>query len=243
MIENSDSCEELLTQLEAELNDAWELLKQKKAALKQGTIGVEEFKRFKQEIEGRIDDLSKRIYYINKAKSKIPDRDEWILQEAQLLMNEYQVEVKEDNISYIRIYLSISVHETWIIELNFTNPKVPLFKIPAELPILIGNPYETIESLKNWHAGPNQHLITIIREIEEKLLNLELKKSLPELELERGRVMDQAKRLEAQKAYEQAMTFYNYAADISDRIGNQAIAMVCRMKSKKLQEQLQKNQT
>ncbi|MHA1131381.1 MAG: hypothetical protein ACTSQQ_11310, partial [Candidatus Helarchaeota archaeon] len=67
MIENSDSCEELLTQLEAELNDAWELLKQKKAALKQGTIGVEEFKRFKQEIEGRIDDLSKRIYYINKA--------------------------------------------------------------------------------------------------------------------------------------------------------------------------------
>ncbi len=243
MTENSEACEELLSQLEEELNEAWEDLKRKKAALKQGDVSLEDFKASKQEIEARIDDLSKRIYYLNKAREQIPDKDEWILREAQLLMNEYQVEIVEDNISYIRVYLTVSVHETWIIEVNFTDPRVPLFKIPAELPALIGNPYETITSLKDWHARPDQHLVNIIREIEEKLLNLELKKSLPELELERGRVMDQAKRLESQNAYEQAMTFYNYAAEISERIGNQAIAMVCRMKSKKLEEEIQKNQS
>jgi len=227
---------ELLSHLEADLNEAWEQLKQLKQARNRGQVGLEQYKNSKLELERRIDDLSKRIYYINKARKQIPDKEERILQEAQLLMNEYQVDLIDDQISHMRIYLTISVHETYVIEVNFSNPKVPLFKIPADLPKLIGNPYETIESLKTWQGRPDQHLINILREIEQKLLNLELAKSLPELELERGRVMAQAKKLEDEKAYNQAMVFYNYAADISERLGNHAIAMVCRMKAKKMEE-------
>ncbi len=240
---DSTSGEELLTQLEKELDQAWEELKQLKEAVKQGQIGVEPFKQSKLEIEARIDDLSKRIYYINKAIRKIPDKEEWITQEANLLMNEYQVDIINNEIAHLRIYLTISVHETWVIEVNFSDPKVPLFKIPADLPQLIGNPYETIKSLREWRGKPEEHLINIIREIEQTLLNLELTKSLPELELERGRVMAQAKKMEDEKSYQRATYFYNYAADISERIGNQAIAMVCRMKAKKLTEEMEREKS
>jgi hypothetical protein len=240
---NSETCGELLSQLEEELNEFWEQLKQLKEDLNQGTVGLEKYKDSKQEIEGRIDDLSKRIYYINKARSQIPDKEEKILQEAQLIMNEYQVDLIDEKISHMRIFLTISVHVTWVIEINFSDPKVPLLKIPADLPRLIGNPYETITSLKNWRGTPDQHLINVLHEIEEKLLNLELAKSLPELELERGRVMAQAKNLESENSFKQAITFYNYAADISERIGDHGIAMVCRMKSKNLEEDLKLAET
>ncbi len=236
----SDSCEELLSQLDSELNKSWEQLKELKDALKHGAIGLEQFNEAKSELETRIEDLSERIKYIHKAQQKIPTTEERILQEAQLLMNEYQVDIVNDRIYHLQIYLTVSVEQTWIIEINFKDPKVPLLKIPSDLPLMIGNPYETIKSLQKWQGSRNEHLINIVREIESKLLNLEFAKSMPELELERGRIMSQAKEMEAENEYSRAMVFYNYAADISERLGNQAIAVMCRLKAKKMLERIQK---
>lgn len=238
-MDNSDLGEELLFKLKEDLNESWEQLKHLRDTIKRGSLGLEEYKTSKLELESRINDLSNRIYYINKAMRQIPDRDERILQEAQMLKNEYQIELINEKMSHLKIYLTISVYETWIIEINFIEPKVPIFKIPPDLHKLIGDPYETILSLKTWQGRPDQHLIIIIREIEQKLLNRELTKSIPELEIERGRVMVQAKSLEEKKAFEEAMNFYNYAADISGRIGNHAIAMVCRMKAKRMAEAIE----
>ena len=229
---------ELLTQLEKELNETWEQLKTLKNQVKDGQIKLEEYQGQKSELEKRIDDLSQRIFYINKARQRMPTSEERIQQEAEALMNEYQVEYVDNEISHLRIFLTASAQQTWIIEINFSDPKVPLFKIPSDLPLLIGNIYETIDSLKKWKANPNQRLVNIIREIEQKLLDMELSKSLPELELERGRIMAQAKRFEDDQQYETARTLYDYAADISERLGNQSIAMVCRLKAQKMLEEI-----
>lgn len=227
---------DLVEQLEKELNETWEQLKTLKMQLKIGQVKLEQYQGQKAEFEERIDDLSKRLYYINKAVQKMPSNEERIQQEAEALMNEYQVEYIENQLSHLRVFLTVSANKTWVLEVNFSNPKTPLFKIPSELPSMIGNIYETVQTLINWKAKPNQRLVNIIREIEQKLLDLELSKSLPELELERGRLMAQAKRLEDSNQYESARAFYNYAADISERLGNQAIAMVCRLKAQKMYE-------
>ncbi|NVM53539.1 MAG: hypothetical protein HWN66_07520 [Candidatus Helarchaeota archaeon] len=241
MKNNSEVSEDILAQLDGELNESREELKNLRETFNQGVLGLEKFNETKLEIETRIDDLSNRIHYIKKAKEKIPTTEERLLQEAELLMNEYQIDYIDNNIYHMRIYLTVSVNQTWIIEVNFSDPKVPLFKIPTDLPLVIGNPYETIKSLKRWRGSHNEHLISIIREIEHELLNHELAKSLPELELERGRVMAQARKLEEENEYSRAMVFYNYAADISERIGNQAIAIMCQLKAKKMLELLQEN--
>ncbi|MHA1267128.1 MAG: hypothetical protein ACTSRS_17950 [Candidatus Helarchaeota archaeon] len=236
----TDSEESLLLQLDSELNDSWERLKEIRAALQRGEIGLENYNKAKLEIEAHIEDITNRIQYIQKAKQKIPSLEERVIHEAELLMNEYQVELIDEKIYHLRIYLTVSVHQTWIIEINFANPKVPLLKIPSDLPLLIGDPYLSLNSLRNWKGSLNEYIIDIIREIENTLLDLELKKSMPELELERGRVMDKAKKLEQSKEYSRALVFYNYAADISERIGDQAIAMVCRLKAKKMLDLIKK---
>ncbi len=240
MDNNTELTSELLSQLESELTEAWEQLKQIKEGVKGGTVGLEEFISVKMELETRIDDLTRRIYYINKAKSKVPEKEERITHEAELIMNEYPTELIDNSIYQMQVFLTVSVHRTWVVEINFSNPKVPLFKIPSELPKMIGNIYETVDSLRTWTGHPNEHLVDIIREIEQKLLDLELVKSLPELELERGRVMDQAKKLVSKGELDKAVVFYNHAADISERIGDQAIAVVCRLKAQKLIEELTK---
>ena len=231
---DSDSGEDILSQLDCELNDSWNELNRIREAYNQGQLGLEQYNQEKKEIEARIDEISQRIQYICKARDQLPSKEERIVQEAELLMKEFQVELINECIFHMRIYLTVSVRHTWVIEINFSEPKVPLFKIPTELPLVIGDPYKELKTLKNWRGASNQHLVSIIRELEQKILNQELAKSLPELELERGRVMSQAKELEEDGEYSRAMVFYNYAADISERIGNEAIAIMCRLKAKKM---------
>lgn len=243
MRDDSNSFGEILTELEKELNETWDQLKILKIRLKNGQIKLEDYQGQKSELEKRIDDLSQRIFYISKAKQQMPTNEERIQQESEALMNEYQVEYIDNEISHLRIFITPSAQQTWIIEINFNDPKVPLFKIPSDLPLLLGNIYETIDSLKNWKANPNQRIVNIIREIEQKLLDLELSKSLPELELERGRIMAQAKKLEDEQQYETAKVLYDYAADISERLGNQSIAMVCRLKAQKMVENIKEEKT
>jgi cell division septum initiation protein DivIVA len=240
--DDSDVNGELLTQLEKELNEAWDQLKTLKNQLKDGEISLEQYQEQKPDLEGRIDDLSQRIFYINKARQQVPTNEERIQQEAEAFMNEYQVEYVDNEVSHLRIFLTVSAKQTWVIEINFSDPKVPLFKIPSDMPSLIGNIYETIDALKKWKGSPNQRLVNIIREIEQKLLDLEYSKSLPELELERGRLMAQAKKLENDQQYESARIFYTYAADISEKLGNQAIAMTCRLKAQKMSEKIEEEQ-
>ena len=242
MRDDSDVNGELLTQLEKELNEAWDQLKTLKNQLKDGEISLEQYQEQKPDLEGRIDDLSQRIFYINKARQQVPTNEERIQQEAEAFMNEYQVEYVDNEVSHLRIFLTVSAKQTWVIEINFSDPKVPLFKIPSDMPSLIGNIYETIDALKKWKGSPNQRLVNIIREIEQKLLDLEYSKSLPELELERGRLMAQAKKLENDQQYESARIFYTYAADISEKLGNQAIAMTCRLKAQKMSEKIEEEQ-
>jgi septal ring factor EnvC (AmiA/AmiB activator) len=72
--DESISNADLVEQLEKELNELWEQLKTLKTQLKEGVVKLEQYQGQKAAFETRIDDLSKRIYYINKAVQKCPHK-------------------------------------------------------------------------------------------------------------------------------------------------------------------------
>ncbi len=84
--------EKVLAKLKKALFDSFELLKELRDKVKVGQIAGEDFQAQKVKIEKRIDSLSNRILYIKKAKERAPIIEERIQKEAELLMNEFQVE-------------------------------------------------------------------------------------------------------------------------------------------------------
>ena len=86
------SLEKVISSLKKELFDSFELLKEMREKVTIGQLGLEEFQKRKLKIEQRIDDLSNRLVYLKKAGEQAPLVDESVQKEAELLLNEYQVE-------------------------------------------------------------------------------------------------------------------------------------------------------
>jgi hypothetical protein len=86
------SLEKVNSSLKKELFESFELLKEMREKVTIGQLGLEEFQKRKLKIEQRIDDLSNRLVYLKKAGEQAPLVDESVQKEAELLLNEYQVE-------------------------------------------------------------------------------------------------------------------------------------------------------
>ncbi|NVM53451.1 MAG: hypothetical protein HWN66_07070 [Candidatus Helarchaeota archaeon] len=86
------SVEKTLAKLKKALFDAFEELKELRDKAKLGQINVKEFPAQKLKIEKRIDSISNRILYVKRAKERVPIIEDTVQEEAELLMNEYQVE-------------------------------------------------------------------------------------------------------------------------------------------------------
>lgn len=86
------SLEKVISSLKKELFDSFELLKEMREKVTIGQLGLEEFQKRKLKIEQRIDDLSNRLVYLKKAGEQAPLIDESVQKDAELLLNEYQVE-------------------------------------------------------------------------------------------------------------------------------------------------------
>ena len=86
------SVEKVLSKLKKALFDSFEALKELRDKVKLGQINVKDFHAQKSKIEKRIDSISNRILYIKQAKHRAPIIEEPAQKEAELLMNEYQVE-------------------------------------------------------------------------------------------------------------------------------------------------------
>ncbi|MFX1298965.1 MAG: hypothetical protein ACFFD2_29420 [Promethearchaeota archaeon] len=98
------------------------------------------------------------------------DRDALLANEAQQLMNEFQIEMVEGSISRMRIYLSITLEKHYVIGIDFSSypNDTPLITLQEEIKEVIGAP-STLDLIKNWDPQKPPHIIELIREIEGKL--------------------------------------------------------------------------
>jgi len=57
-----------------------------------------------------------------------------------------------------------------MVEIDLKNyPKKPTIKLPQELELLLGEPNNILESLKNWKGDETTHVIEVLRDLETKL--------------------------------------------------------------------------
>ncbi|MFX0104100.1 MAG: hypothetical protein ACFE75_01260 [Candidatus Hodarchaeota archaeon] len=90
--------------------------------------------------------------------------------ELGLIQQEYAYDQPGSQKTIINIYITITLTKTFIIQIDFTNyPKRPNLTFPEELKKIIGDPYETLNTLKAWNPKKPLHIIDILHELEKKL--------------------------------------------------------------------------
>ncbi|MFX1269739.1 MAG: hypothetical protein ACFFAK_17400, partial [Promethearchaeota archaeon] len=106
--------------------------------------------------------------------------------ELGLIQQEYAYDQKSQFIGDINIYLTVTLAKTFLIQLNFQNyPERPSITVPDEIHRLLGDPYHSLATLRNWDVKKPLHVVEILRELENKLyflkdIELESKKILGE---------------------------------------------------------------
>ena len=101
------------------------------------------------------------------------ERDNLLADEAQQLMNEFQVEIVDDAISRMRIYLSITLEKHYVMGIDFSNYPMspPLITVQEEVKRVIGDP-SSFDLIRNWDPKKPPHIIDLIRIIESKLYDI-----------------------------------------------------------------------
>ncbi len=90
--------------------------------------------------------------------------------ELGLIQQEYAYDQIAKKRADINVYITITLTKTFIIRIDFTDyPKKPTISIPDEVKKIIGDPYQSIETLNNWNIKAPSHIVDILHEIEKKL--------------------------------------------------------------------------
>lgn len=90
--------------------------------------------------------------------------------EMAMIQQEYAMDYDENSISKVEIYLTITMEQTFIIKIDFSDyPKRPVVELPSGLVNLLGDVNTAIEVLKNWDYDNPSHVVEIVRELESKL--------------------------------------------------------------------------
>ena len=102
--------------------------------------------------------------------------------EIGLIQQYFASDQKDLNPAEITVYMTITIAKTFIIDINFAEyPKRPIINLPDQLKNILGDPYDSLASLKKWNAKKPFHIIDILHELERKLqflneIELEVKK-------------------------------------------------------------------
>lgn len=154
----------------------------------------------------------------------------------ELLLKEYQVDVEE---SVITIYINLSVNRTEKVYLSIKDPTHPILKLHKNL-LYLGDPFDYLESLKSWKSGNPVHFVEIIREFESyflKILDINEKTSF-DVDQERKHILERARKYLEEKEFGKASYLYDYAAELSARLGEDKVAEAYRKKVHKLQKHI-----
>ncbi|MFX1378913.1 MAG: hypothetical protein ACFFA4_07440 [Promethearchaeota archaeon] len=91
--------------------------------------------------------------------------------ELSLIQQEYAYDQSDTGGAVINVYITITLTKTFIITIDLMNyPEKPIIIFPDEIKNIIGDPYKTIDLLRNWDAKKPSHIIDILHKLEKKLL-------------------------------------------------------------------------
>lgn len=152
--------------------------------------------------------------------------------EIELIIQKYQVEVEK---SIMTIFLPLSKNRTEKIYLSFKDKSHPILKLSKNL-LYLGDPHDYLNTLKEWKQEKPVHLVEIIQELEQYLLNILGTESKLDFDLEKERlhVLNRARKFLSEKKLAIASYLYDYVADLSKRMGENGIADAYRNKVHKL---------
>ncbi|MBD3212098.1 MAG: hypothetical protein GF311_05755, partial [Candidatus Lokiarchaeota archaeon] len=93
--------------------------------------------------------------------------------ELGLIQQTYAYDQKGSSAADIVIYLTITLTKTFLINVDFSNyPKRPNIIFPGEVRKLIGEPYNSLQTLKNWKKKNPPHVVDVLHELEQKLFTI-----------------------------------------------------------------------
>ena len=138
-----------------------------KTQLEKREINLEEFRAKKEFLENELRGLLQQISKFKEEGPKEIKRDAFIAEEANKLMYDFQTEFSE-YISKPKVYLSVSIVDHFIFEVDFTNyPEKPILIPPPFVEKLFEEPFDTkISILTNWSPQNPPHITEIFYEIE-----------------------------------------------------------------------------
>ena len=90
--------------------------------------------------------------------------------ELSLIQQQYAYDQSGPMEAQINVYITITLTKTFIISIDFVNfPKRPILFLPNEVKGILGDPYKSLDKLKNWNPDNPSHIVEILHEMEKKL--------------------------------------------------------------------------
>ena len=146
-------------------------------------------------------DLKTSIIENSVDESKTPLRQDFVDEgapisveintELSLIQQEYAYDQYNTKEAEINVYVTITLTSTFIITIDFTRfPERPIITFPNELGKILGDPYKTLDTLRQWDSKKPSHIIDILHELEKKLffikeIEVQLKKISGEYQCEK----------------------------------------------------------
>ncbi|TFF89594.1 MAG: hypothetical protein EU549_00090 [Promethearchaeota archaeon] len=133
--------------------------------------------------EDKLDTKTKESDEFSQSSSmKSYEIDALLATQTQELMNEFQVELVNDTISRVKIYLDVSLTEHYVIGIDFSAypTERPLISVQEAIKEKIGDPETTLNTLKNWDSSNPPSILDIVRELGTILYEISMYKSQAE---------------------------------------------------------------
>jgi len=90
--------------------------------------------------------------------------------ELGLIQQYYAYDQRGHEKADINIYMTITVTKTFLIQINFVKyPEKPILTFSEEITALLGDPNQTLETLRKWNPKKEPHVLAVIQELEGKL--------------------------------------------------------------------------
>ncbi|MHA1376699.1 MAG: hypothetical protein ACTSR7_20655, partial [Promethearchaeota archaeon] len=123
------------------------------------------------ESDSRIEELPIEQEEYDQAELLDTDQSSLIINtELGLIQQEYAYDHVGSSKTKIIVYLTITLTKTFMVEIDLKNyPKKPTIKLPQEVELLLGEPNNILESLKNWKGDESTHVVEVLRDLETKL--------------------------------------------------------------------------
>ncbi len=192
-----------------------------KSQLEKREISLEEFKSKKEILENELRGILEKISQYKEKGTKETKHDAFIAEEAKRLMFEFQTEFS-DYISKPKVYLSASLIDHFIFEVDFTNyPNKPLLRTPDSLQKLFTVPFETkLSTLNNWSPQNPPHITEIFYEIENIFAKIFQSENLnePDLNLRYARKVLQRWKLLTAAEFEKEIQNFPKAIELYQQV-------------------------